>query len=71
MNRQFNLMIPSGTKRDRVSRSLAYVRRGTSLIETIVTISVASTLLLLATAWIHQSFFISSKMRDGRLHLRY
>ena len=43
--------------------------QGTSLIETVVTMSVASTLFLLATAWIHQSFFIASKMRDqGRHH---
>lgn len=64
MNGRLNLLTEHRhSPRQRTSRS------GTSLIETVVTISVASTLFLLATAWIHQSFFVASKMRDqGRHH---
>jgi Tfp pilus assembly protein FimT len=41
---------------------------GSTLIEIIVTMSVASTLMLLATAWIHQSFFLASKTRQRSRH---
>lgn len=69
MNRQLNTGLRSGMQRNRYSRGSYQIHRGTSLIETIVTISVASTLFLLSTAWIHQSFFVASKMRDqGRHH---
>jgi len=43
-------------------------RRGTSLVEVIVTMTIASSLLLMATAWIHQSFSLSSKMRENGRH---
>lgn len=43
-------------------------KKGTSLVELIVTLSVASTLFLMATAWIHQSFFLASKTRDHQRH---
>lgn len=43
--------------------------RGTTLVELIVTLTIASSIFLMATAWIHQSMFLSSKMRElGRHH---
>lgn len=43
-------------------------RKGSSLIETIVLLSVSSTLLLIAVGWIHQSMHLATVLRDHERH---
>ena len=47
-----------------MSNSMKPDRRGASLLETMVVVSVSSTLMLIAVGWIHQSFKLSSGLRD-------
>ena len=43
-------------------------KRGSSLIEMMVVMTVGSTLLVLALGWIHQSFRLASLIRDRERH---
>lgn len=49
-------------------RSTVLPKTGTTLVELIVTLTIASSLFLMATAWIHQSLFLSSKLREVERH---
>ncbi|TWT95031.1 hypothetical protein [Neorhodopirellula pilleata] len=51
-----------------LDRRTGKYRRGTSLVETIIMMTIASSLFLMATVWIHQSFTLSSKMRENSRH---
>lgn len=43
-------------------------RRGTSLIETMIAVSVSATILLVAIGWIHQSFKLAKTVKQKQQH---
>lgn len=50
------------------SRSRSLHRRGSSLLETMIAVSISATILLLAIGWIHQSFKLAKTVNQKQQH---
>lgn len=57
-----------GDRDDRHARNCSRDRRGSSLIETMIAVSVSATILLVAIGWIHQSFKLAKTVKQKQQH---
>jgi prepilin-type N-terminal cleavage/methylation domain-containing protein len=65
-----NVGVPplGGNRARRHTRYCSRDRRGVSLIETMVAVSVSATILLVAIGWIHQSFKLAKTVKQKQQH---
>lgn len=65
-----NVGVPplGGDRARRHSRNCSCDRRGSSLIETMIAVSVSATILLVAIGWIHQSFKLAKTVKQKQQH---
>jgi prepilin-type N-terminal cleavage/methylation domain-containing protein len=65
-----NVGVPplGGDRAGRHTRYCSRDRRGVSLIETMVAVSVSATILLVAIGWIHQSFKLAKTVKQKQQH---
>lgn len=70
LHRRGNVGVPplGGDRARRRSRNCSQDRRGTSLIETMIAVSVSATILLVAIGWIHQSFKLAKAVKQKQQH---